>query len=72
MLKRIKQLWTLSRKDPKALEILEALTPEQIEIIPEAPDGKAVFFAEPTPEEQLKFEREEEGTLPWYERINKL
>lgn len=74
MLQRIKRLWLLSKKDPKALEILESLKPEQLAVIPDAEigDGKAVFFGEPTPEDQLEHEREEKGMKPWFDRLKEL
>jgi len=51
MYKKIKRLWTLANKDPKALETLEALSDEQIAAIPDAGDGKAVFIGPGTEEE---------------------
>ena len=51
MFQRIKRLIKLSKKDPKALE---ALTDEQINLIPEVGDGKAEFFGEGTEEEFAK------------------
>lgn len=35
-------------------------------------DGKAEFFSEPTPEEELEYQREQAGTLPWYKRIKNM
>jgi len=69
MLKRLKRLWKLSKKDPKELE---RFTPEVIAKIPEAPDGKAVFMGEGTQaefDEQLKADA---GTDKWYKRIKNL
>ena len=61
MLKRLKRLIQLSKKDPKALEKLESLTEEQIAIIPEAGDGKAVFIGPGTEEEFREQEKEDKG-----------
>lgn len=72
MFKRLRKLWVLSKKDPKALELLETLTPEQLAIVPDEPvegDGKAEFFGEGTTEELLKLQREDSGLQPWYKRI---
>lgn len=74
MIKRIKRLWKLSRKDPEALKVLESLNEEQLRLVPEAVegDGKAVFFGEGTEEEYKEFQREEEGMKPWYDRLKNL
>ncbi len=72
MFKRLKKLYALSKKDPKALEVLENLTTEQMAIIPEEGDGKAVFFGGGTNEEYEQFKREEEGTDKWYKRLKNL
>lgn len=48
MLNRIKRLIKLSKKDPKALE---RLTDKELEAVPEAGDGKAVFFGQGTQQE---------------------
>lgn len=58
MIKRIKRLWSLSKKDPVALE---KLTDEQIDSLPSVGNGKAVFFSEPTLEEEKELEREDKG-----------
>lgn len=39
------------------------------EEIHESGDGKATFFGDPTPEEELKNQRELDGTDKWYKRI---
>lgn len=67
-------MWVLSKKDPKALKVLEDLTAEQLAVVPDANegDGKAVFFGEPTEKELLDFQREEDGTKPWYDRLKNL
>lgn len=62
-------MWNLSNKDPKEIEKLLKLEPEQVEKIPEEGDGKAVFFGEGTEEEYKQFQKEEDGTAPWYKRI---
>lgn len=74
MFKRIKRFIALTKKDPKALQLLENLTKEQLEAIPEAleGDGKAVFFGQGTDEEHEEFLKEEEGMKPWYDRLRKL
>lgn len=51
-------MWNLSQKDP---EFLDKLTDEQIEIIPNAGDGKAVFISQGSEEEFKEFENEEKG-----------
>lgn len=37
--------------------------------VEEVGDGKAEFFADPTPEEELEHERAEKGTKKWYDRL---
>ncbi len=74
MFKRLKRLIALTKKDPKALEVLEKLTDEQLALVPEQDlgDGKAEFIGEGSHEEFLEFQKEEEGMKPWYERIKNL
>lgn len=74
ILKRLKRLIVLTKKDPKALEILENLSNEQLAIVPEAElgDGGAVFIGEGTHDEFVEFEKEEAGMKPWYERLKNL
>ena len=72
ILKRIKRIVELSKKDQKALEVLENLTPEQLEQIPDEGDGKAVFFAQATEKDFVEFEREQTGLKGWYERLKNL
>lgn len=73
MLKRLQKLWKLSKKDPKALKVLENLTEEQIAVIPEdTEDVKGVFISAGTEEEYVEFKREEEGTKNWYDRLKNL
>lgn len=69
MFKRIKRLITLSKKDPDALEKLEALSDEQISIIPDAGDGKAEFFGPGSEQEFIEQKRRDDGTDKWYKRI---
>jgi len=74
MFKRLKKLIALSKKDPKALEILESLTDDQLALVPEENlgDGKAVFISEGTHDEFLEQEKEDKGMKPWYERLKNL
>lgn len=72
MFNRIKRLWQLTKKDPKALEVLEGLSEEQLAIIPEQADGKAEFLGSGTQDEWLEQQREDDGTKPWYERLRNL
>lgn len=58
MLKRIKRMYELSKKDPKALD---ELTDEQIASLPGEGDGKAEFFGEGTEAEWKEQEREDKG-----------
>lgn len=72
-------------KFPEALVIdATKLSEEQVKILSAAPesaveivkdplgDGNAEFFGEPTPADQLAFDREEEGTAAWYDRLKNL
>ena len=74
MFKRIRRLWTLSRKDPEILEKYAELTPEEIKQIPDASkgDGKAVFFGEGTTDEFIEQERADKGLKGWYDRLKKM
>jgi len=75
MLKKIKRLWKLTKKDPEALKVLENLTEEQLKAVPEVSeegDGKAVFFGEGTPEELEELKKEDQGMKPWFDLLNKL
>lgn len=74
MFKRLKKLIALSRKDPKALKVLEDLTEEQLALVPEEElgDGKAVFISQGTNEEFLEQEKEDAGMKPWYDRLKNL
>lgn len=72
MFKRIQKLWKLTKKDPKALEVLENLSEEQLAIVPEEGDEKAVFLSMGTEEDFIEFEKEEAGMKPWYERLKNL
>lgn len=59
MLKRIKRLWQLTKKDPIALKKLEELSEEQMAVIPDESDGKAEFISAGTEEEFLEQERKD-------------
>ena len=72
MFKRVRRLWELTKKDPQALAKLESLSVEQLNEVPEAGDGKAVFFSEGTEEDFIEFEREQSGMKGWYDRIKNL
>jgi glutamine synthetase type III len=74
MFKRIKNLWKLSKKDPKALKVLESLTDEQLKAVPEEVkgDGKAVFLGEGTHEEWEELQKEDKGLKAWYEVLRSL
>lgn len=72
-LKRLKQLYKLTKKDSKAIELLSQLTPEQVALIPdETKDEKAEFFGSGNEKEYQDFLREEDGTKPWYQRLKDL
>lgn len=57
LLKRLKRLWTLSKKDP---DVLDTLTQQQVDSIPDAYQ-KAAFFGDLTDEEMREMEREDKG-----------
>ncbi len=61
MLKRIKRMWELSRKNPEALNKLLDIPDEVLKSVPSAGDGKAEFIPEGTEADYLKFEKEEKG-----------
>lgn len=61
ILKRLNRLWKLSNKDPKALNKLENLSDEQMAVIPEIGNGKAVFIGQGTEEEFKQMEKEDKG-----------
>lgn len=69
MLNRIKRLYKLSKKDPEALE---QLTDAQINAIPNAGDGKAIFFSQGSEQEYQDLQDEESGMKKWYERLKNL
>lgn len=75
MIKRLKQAWKLS-KEPEVslLALMEKKQKKAIEDdLSNMGDGQAVFFnGDPTPEETLAYERDQEGTLPWYKRLMNL
>lgn len=74
MFKKIKRLIALANKDPKALEVLESLSDEQLKAVPDVSegDGKAEFFGEGTAEEFEELKREDEGMKPWFKLLDKL
>ena len=55
-LHRFKRLWELSKKDP---ESLNKLTKEEIALILEVGNGKAVFFDAGYEEEKLELDNED-------------
>jgi len=59
--KRLRRMWDLSRKDERAIKRLEHLTDEEMNLIPEAGDGKAMFFTEGNAKDLEEFEREQKG-----------
>ena len=69
MIKRLKKLWKLSRKNSKDIE---SLTNEQIDDISDEGDGKAVYFGEGSSDEFSDLQKEENGMAGWYERMKKL
>ena len=71
-IKRLKRLWTLSKKDPVVLKKLENLTEEQLAEVPNEGDGKALFFSQGSIDDYKEFEREESGMNGWYERLKNL
>lgn len=81
MFKRLKNAWKIAKdNDQKSVvdmiawkqkqldEAMAAIRENEVSI----GDGKAVFFGEPTPEDELEFEREKNGTKPWLDRLKKL
>ena len=72
LIKRIKRLFELAKKDPEALKVLEGLTKEQLSVVPEEGDGKAVFFSEGSSEEYEKMLKSDNGLDKWYERLKNL
>ena len=74
MFNRLRRLWHLSKKEPKELEILESLTPDQLAEVPEVVDGdgKAEFLGEGTHEEFVEQERADSGIRGWYERMKRM
>lgn len=72
MFKRIKRLIQLSKKGSSALKILENLTHEQLESIPDAGDGKSEFFSEGSEEDFKLQQQEDSGMKPWHELLKRL
>lgn len=82
-IQRIRKAWALSKAgdviyfDPTKLneqQLKELQDSRGVISVPQAPlgDGKATFFGDPTPEEQLEHEREERGEKGWYDRLKKM
>lgn len=65
-------MWQLSNKDPKAIEILETLTPEQLEVIPEEGNGEAIFFGPGSEQEFKELQLEDSGMKGWIDRLKNL
>jgi len=74
MIKRIKRLLALSKKDPEALKVLEGLTEDQLKAVPDVieGDGKAVFFSEGSPAEFEDQVKSDNGLKGWYDRMKNL
>lgn len=66
MFQRIKRMYNLSKKDPKALDNLLEMGEEELAMIPDAGDGKAEFFGEGTAEE---FKRQEESDKGFIHKV---
>lgn len=79
MFKRLKTAWKISKtSEGSVLDLIDynqKLVDERKKMIEQNSksigDGKAEFFGDPTPTEELEFERQEKGTDKWYKRILK-
>jgi len=60
LITKIKRLWKLSGKDPKALEEFMQLSDEEIMDLPDE-DTKAVFISEGSAEEYKDYQNEQKG-----------
>lgn len=60
LLNKIKRLWKLSGKDPKALEEFMQLSDKEIMDLPDE-DTKAVFISEGSVEEYKDYQNEKKG-----------
>lgn len=69
MLKRLRQAWALSKKDPATIEKLATIPKEDMARIPDIGDGNGVFMSEGTEADHEQFIKEENGLAPWYKRI---
>lgn len=58
LFQRIKKIIALSKKD---ISVIDKLSEKEINAIPDSGDGNAVFFGEPTLEEEKLIEREDKG-----------
>lgn len=56
--KRANKIWKLSKKDSK---LIDNLSEESIDKIPDEGDGNAVYFGEGTQEEFKEFEKDSKG-----------
>ena len=72
LLKQMRRFWELSQKDPKAIELLTQLKPEELKYIPPAPDGRAEYLGEGTEEEFEDMKKEDSGMKAWYDRLKQL
>lgn len=61
MLQRLKRLWILAKKDEKSIKRLIDLTPEELDFLPDQPDGKGTFMGEGTLEEFEEQEKRDKG-----------
>lgn len=71
MLNRIKQLkkiWTLTSKDPEYLKTIEELSDKEINSIPNAGNGKAVFIPLMSEDERDKYLRDQD---PFWNKVYK-
>jgi len=81
ILNRIKKAWALSKMEDVIYIPKKSFTEEELEIISKAKgtiipvddlNDKAEFFSEPTRQDEIEYERDQNGTLPWYKRIKNL
>ena len=60
------------KKIKRAYKILQELEPETFKPETKLGDGKAEFFGDVTDKEMDDYEKEQNGTLAWYERLKRL
>jgi len=70
MFQRIRRIIALSKKDPQKVDAL--IESGVTETLPEAGDGKAVFFSEGTEEEYEQLKKEDSGMAAWIKRLKNL